>query len=321
MFRGIISNAQWRYRIAGAVLGIGFMSALAAQATPQPAPPGDPLAHFQSYDETSERRLDHGQWAAILSVIFQENTTSGEPQLEYGRLHARGRDMLASYLRVLQKIDVTALNRQEQLAYWLNLYNAASLNFVYDELIRQRSAAGQGAGKNPWAGKRLRVKTFYMGKKTPWVGKTLQVEGIRLSLNDIEHRILYAFWDPPIVMYGLSCPAKGCPALGQTPLKGSTVITQLEQAARKFIASDEGVRIDRGRLKTSELYGIHAQMFGGMSGVLSHIRKYADTERQVALDGVEGIYGEQFSWKLAGKEPPKKWTTPLNFISRGAGRL
>lgn len=307
--------------VAGIVLGLGFLISLPAHATPQPAPRAGPIAHFEAYSESGRRRLDHGRWAAILSAIFKEDARSGRGEIEYERLGRKGRRLLDGYIRRLQKVEVSALDRNEQLAFWLNLHNAASTKFLYDEFIRLRTPSRQSGARNPWKGKKLRVKKFYLGKGNPWAQNSIRVEGLSLSLNDIEYRILYPIWKMPVAMYGLSCPARGCPALRDQPFTGDAVMGQLKLAARRFVARRNCVSVAGGRLKVSELYGRHVESFGGVSGVLAHLRKHASPEKRAALEGVVRIHSEQFSWKLNGKEPPKQWALPQGTFNRGAGQF
>lgn len=305
----------------GIVLGLGFLLSLPASATPQPLALGNAITHFEAYSEAGGRRPDHARWAAILSAMFREDARSGRGEIEYERLGAKGRRLLAGYVRRMQKVEVSSLNRNEQLAYWLNLHNAASTKFLYDEFVRLRTPARQSGAQNPWRGKRLSVKKFYLGKGNSWAQKTLSVEGVKLSLNDIEYRILYPIWKMPVVMYGLSCPARGCPALRGQPFIGDAVLGQLKLAARQFVARKDCVSVRKGRLKASELYRRHKVLFGGEQGILAHLREYASPETRAALEGVGAIHSEQFSWKLNGKAPPKQWTLPQGTFNRGAGQF
>lgn len=245
-----------------------------------------------------------------------ENDSSGRRDIDYGRLNSTGSDLLDRYVRVLQKIRVTSLNDREQLAYWLNFYNAASLRFVFQEFRRMHAVSGEYSSRNPWSGKKLKVEPFFLGKSNPWKEKQFNVEGTDLSLNDIEHRILYALWDNSLVMYGLGCPARGCPTLANEPFTGEAVKAQLQLAAREFAGRKDCIKVKGGQLEVSSLYVWHSELFGGESGVLEHLRGAASPEIRTALSNVAKIHDDEFSWRLNGKPPPKSWSLPQGSLRR-----
>lgn len=215
--------------------------------TPQPAPQGGPIQVFQAHDATSEQRIDHRLWASILQAAIDKNQPKHDMRIDYGKLGPGADQALLSYLGTLQKVPVSALNRNEQLAYWLNFYNAANLSFVTGEfarLIQKRRFQNRSTSAKGSTGTiRLRVKSFYLGDKSPWAEKRFTVEGERLSLNDIEHRILTPLWNDPLVTYGLSCPARGCPPMPDMPYTGETVAAQLAEVAA-WLSGDQGAKFN-----------------------------------------------------------------------------
>lgn len=306
-------------RLAGFCLGLfalSVASSFQAAATPQPAPGADPIQQFAPGNHSGGRKLDHSHWAAILDAVVVRNDSTGRRQIDYGRLNKSGSDLLDRYVRVLQKIRVNSLNNREQLAYWLNFYNAASLRFVFDEFKRMHGISGEFSSRNPWTGKKLKVERFYLGKNNPWTERLFEVEGIALSLNDIEHRILYALWGNPLVMYGLSCPARGCPTLQPDPFVADAVEAQLKLAAREFASRKDSVELKGGQLEVSSLYVWHGGLFGGETGVIAHLRETASPDTSAALAGVAEIHDDDFNWRLNGKAPPKSWNMPQGTFRR-----
>lgn len=226
--------------LVGVVLAVALSAAANRSfATPQPAPEGGPIEAFRAHNENSAQRVDHRLWASILEAAINPNQPKHDMRIDYGKLGPGAHQALLSYLDTLQKVPVSALNRNEQLAYWLNFYNAAGLSFVTGEfarLIQKKRFQNRSTSAKGSTGKiRLRVKSFYLGDKNPWAEKRFTVDGERLSLNDIEHRILVPLWNDPTVTIGLSCPARGCPPLPDRPYTAETVAAQL--AAKRHIPS------------------------------------------------------------------------------------
>jgi hypothetical protein len=302
-----------RQHIACFVALLLSLSASAAWATPQPAPPGGPLTQFEAHDPNAEVSVYYDVWANILSTVMEEKAGRFEPN--YGGLGQTGRDAIDIVLTEWQGIRVTALGRDEQLAYWLNLYNLASLKIMFDTFTSMGKASQDIAGRNPWANDKFNVKRLYTADGNPWATPMLTVEGVSLSLNDIEHRILYAFWPAEQVMYGLSCPVRGCPDLPSKPYAPAVVNKQLAAAATRFVADPENAKLKGAAVRLSELYRWHQGVLGGEAKVLAHVIKLAGRR----LAGATSISGYDFDWKLAGKQPPASWTMPRGQMNRGAG--
>ena len=99
-------------------------------------------------------------------------------------------------------------SRDEQLAYWINLYNALTVKVILDHYpVKSILDIDISPG---W---------FSIG---PWGKKLVAVEGVEISLDDIEHRILRPIWRDPRIHYALNCAAVGCPNLLREAFTGAT---------------------------------------------------------------------------------------------------
>ena len=88
-------------------------------------------AKFSAANPASTQIVDHGAWQALLNAYV----TTGKDDLnrvDYARFKSEGAPKLKAYLAQLQKIDVASLNKREQFAYWVNLYNAATVDVILD---------------------------------------------------------------------------------------------------------------------------------------------------------------------------------------------
>lgn len=307
-----------RSRLAVSVAIFLFLAAPEALATPQPAPAGGPIAQFSAHDTNSSQALTYSLWARILDTVIAKDGKERN-QIDFAGLGPKGKEALDAFVADLTNVRVAQLNRNEQLAFWLNLYNAASLRAMLDQF----ASIGGGlelASRNPYASdtQRFNVKRVYTADDNPWTVRNLTVDAVTLSLNDIEHRILYAFWKPETVMYGLWCPMRGCPALNGAPFFGAQVEQQLGAAAQRYVADTDIVKVKGTAAEVSELYKFQLAALGGESGVLEHLRRNAGP-RQAELAAVTRIAGYDFDWKLAGKVPPPATQLPRGQMNRGAG--
>ena len=69
-----------------------------------------------------------------------------------------------------------------------------------------------------------------------------------VSLDDIEHRILRPVFTDARVHFGLNCASVSCPPLALEPYRADTLDAALDAAARRFLASAEGVVVDGGTM-------------------------------------------------------------------------
>jgi hypothetical protein len=290
------------------------------QASPLLTADRNPLAHFAANDPNSTQAISHRGWDRVLGIMFVQDDASGEALLDYGRLSPTARGVLKRYLTYLQTIQISNYSRDEQLAYWLNFYNAASFSQVYASL-EKGSKRMSSPGRNPHRKTGVKVKSLMLKSDGPWQGRQYKVEGRRLSLTDIEHRIVHGLWNDPSVMYGLSCPAKGCPALMPRAFKANSVRAQLAASAQQFISDENNVVVRRKRLRPSALYIWHHNLFPDKESVLAHLRQIGNDRLRRQLTGVVDVKGEQFSWKLNGKKPPEDFNQPVGIFSRGSGAV
>ena len=271
-------------------------------ATPQPAPPPGLFEPLASHIDGSSRYKSHRLWASILKTLYGNSNSIGDDTLDYGRLDTYLQQTLRSYLKTLQATNISILSRDEQLAFWLNFYNAASLAFTLEEFGRINDLDTMQSDK-PHHTPQIGVKEFYLAADSPWSQKVFEVNGMPLSLNDIEHNILYRFWDDPMVLYGLSCPAKGCPALPTRPFNGIEVHSQLEASARRFLNKMGNFNISGRTAEVSKLYEWHRDQFEDEAEVTTHLKTITGSR----AEPLEEISAYSFDWGIAGKAPEPGW--------------
>lgn len=174
--------------------------------------------------------------------------------------------------------------RAAAFAFWADLYNAVTLQVVL--------AA--------WPVRSIRTILPGPLDTGPWKAKRVTVEGRRLSLDDIEHAIMRPTFRDPRVHYAVNCASIGCPNLKRTPWTGANLEADLDAAARTFINSPRGVALrPDGRLTVSSIYRWFREDFGGNeAGVLAHLARYAQGDRQARLAAGARIGGDAYDWSI-----------------------
>lgn len=234
----------------------------------------------------SARTVDHEPWSQVLSGVSRQ-ARDGVIRVDYSML-IRGRparSVVDAYLRYLQSVKISQFNRNEQLAFWINLYNALTLWVVAEHYPIDSI---QDIDISPgW---------FSSG---PWGAELVVVEGERLTLDDIEHRILRPIWRDPRVHYAVNCASIGCPNLQPVAYTGANVDRLLTQGAIAYVNHPRGVSFDGSTLTCSKIYYWFDEDFGGSErGVIAHLLRYAAPELRQKLAKRASIDYYVYDWAL-----------------------
>ena len=160
------------------------------------------------------------------------------------------------------EISLNELSLDEQLAYWLNLYNTAML----EKLITHYPIRD--------------TEDLLFGSNSILEDEFLNVAGHKLSLNDIQQNIVFKKFGikKPIVMYGFYQGNIGSPNIRAEAYKGNKVYHQLVENAEEFVNSNRGTSIKRkNRLYASKYYEQVKPLFENFEKDLrEHLKDYAN---------------------------------------------
>ncbi len=220
------------------------------------APKADLWPYWQQSSKTSQAQISHQEWQQLLDSYL---VTQGENTLfHYRNVSTADKEKLKQYIQRLTKLDPLQYSKAEQYAYWVNLYNAITVDLILDNYpIKSITKLGG---------------LFSFG---PWDENVVVINGKNLTLNDIEHRILRPIWQDPRTHYAINCASLGCPNLQAKAFTAENTQTLLEHAAKSFINSKKGVTVQGDTAQISSIYDWFAIDFGGEAQVFNHIRKYA----------------------------------------------
>jgi hypothetical protein len=254
---------------------------------------GDPAQDlFRAPAEGSTEIVDHAPFDQLLQTYVKPGA-DGLNRVDYAALKKGGLQSLRSYIQTLEQVDPARLDRGEQFAFLANLYNAKTLEIVASRYpVKSIKDISLGGG----------VLASLAGG--PWKAKVVEIQGVELSLNDIEHGILRPIFKDPRVHYALNCASIGCPNLRTEAFTGAKLSQQLDSAARDYVNSNRGVRFENGRPVISSIYVWYEEDFGGTDqGVLDHLRRYAAPPLERRLAGVKSIEKHDYDWGLNDASP------------------
>jgi hypothetical protein len=228
---------------------------------------------------TATETIDHSVWGELLSK-YVKLSEDGVNRVDYAALKESDAAKLTGYLKALQAVEIEKYPKAEQFAFWVNLYNAATIDVILKnyplESIKDIGILGQG----------------------PWKDKTLKVSGRTLSLDDIEHGILRPVWKDVRIHYAVNCASIGCPNLATKAYTAETLEPMLEEAARAYINHPRGfARVD-GALVSSSIFDWYVDDWGDQKAVLDHARKYATPQTREMLGEATEIDSNDYDWSL-----------------------
>lgn len=226
------------------------------------------------------RPLPYQDWQQLLDKYLVV-ADSGIHLFRYGAVSSKDKQQLSQYIRELANIPPATLTKDQQMAYWINLYNALTVQLILDAYpVSSIKRVGS------W---------FNLG---PWDQDVVKVAGYQLSLNDIEHRILRPIWQDPRIHYAVNCASIGCPNLAKQAYRASQLEAMLEQQAQEFINHPRGVRIIKNQLHLSSIYHWYQDDFGTFSQLKQHLQQYASPALKQALATVSEHYEHDYDWSL-----------------------
>lgn len=249
----------------------------------QAVPKAELWAVWDQADEESTKTFDHALWQQLLAR-FVTPGDDGVNRVGYVALGAgNGLRTLTTYIEQQTALDPRYYNKAEQLGYWINLYNALTVQRVI---------------KYPKKGTILRMgaKFFSIG---PWNDKVATVAGEALTLNDIEHRILRPIWQDHRIHFAVNCASIGCPNLSVTAYDADNAQALLAMGEHAYINHPRGVthRANR-KLRLSSIFDWYRVDFGANEReILQYLSLHHETLGD-ALKNHTGSVKYDYDWDL-----------------------
>lgn len=198
---------------------------------------------FSAYNEASTTTVDTQPYQEIMAALsVSEN---GRTLVAFDVARAQALPFFRQYVNYLANVPVETLNRDEQLAYWLNTRNILLIQALAEERRITGFKRKRGTPDNPGS---------------YWTEKRITVSGVPLSLQDIEQDILFAGWDNDNIIFGLYQANEGGPALPRSPFIGNQVAAQLAEAGRRFVTSPRNLRVRGDAVRISTYFDWYASL-------------------------------------------------------------
>ena len=215
----------------------------------------------------SSVNLDHSGWTKLLQKHVD---TNGD--VNY-KAFKNDQKELDTYLNMLSenKPDNT-WSVQELLAYYINLYNAYTVDLILKNYPLQSIKDISG----------------------PWTKAIVPVGDVMMSLGGIEHSILRKMNEPRI-HFAINCASFSCPKLLNEAFTAEKINEQLDRITREFINSDKN-NISEESAQLSSILDWYEKdyLVHGIGSLREYVNQYSDIKIR---EGAK-ITFEDYNWNL-----------------------
>jgi len=190
--------------------------------------------------------------------------------------------------------------RDDELAYWINAYNAAAIATV----VRHYPIASVTDVRSPFP------LSLFSDKIGFFVLQPVKLGGRSTNLHELENAIRSRYREPR-VHFALNCASRGCPRLPRRAFEGRHLESRLDEEAQRFFAEDRNLAIDHAArvVQLSAILDwyeddfttwIAARRPGQGVGLLDYVALYAAPERRGDVERARGyrIRFVDYDWRL-----------------------
>ncbi|HET8830142.1 MAG TPA: DUF547 domain-containing protein [Pelobium sp.] len=186
---------------------------------------------------------------------------------------------LQNYIKSLTQVNTAKLNKNERTAFWINAYNALTI----DQIVKHYPVTSitKIAGGKVW------------DQALPY-----KFDGKSLTLNDIEKKILLGteLFDARI-HFAVNCAAVSCPTLINKAYTGSNVQEMLTKNTKSALSNPAFNKISSKSASISKLFDWYKADFVKAEGsVVNFINKYS----AIKINNQTKIDYLAYNWSLNG---------------------
>ncbi|MGV6830450.1 MAG: DUF547 domain-containing protein [bacterium] len=201
-------------------------------------------------DTLNSASFDHSQFNTLLQeyVSDQGNVNYKGIRNDWQSL----RDYIAS---LGNKMPNTDWSKDEKLAYWINAYNAMTIDLI----LRHYPVSSIKDIDNPW-----KQRFWKLGDK--WY-----------NLDEIEHQIIRKMGEPRI-HFALVCAAVSCPKLYNNAFTAENLESSLNTLTREFLADTSKNKITEDRIEISKIFQWFTKDFKQNGSLIDFLNKYTEVK-------------------------------------------
>jgi hypothetical protein len=216
---------------------------------------------------------DYSEYARLLETYVEEDG------VRYAQWVRNEADVIAlnTVLKQMGQTGLDGLSKDEQKAFYINLYNAAMVQAVLDHYPIKSV-------------KQIGLLPFSIFKKN-----FIPLGDDAVSLDHVEKGILLKQYFDPRIHFAVNCASESCPSLRAEPFIGARLDAQLDEQTRLFAMSARAARVDEVKRSVaySELFKWYADDFG-----VNNPAEFLNRYRESKLPRTASIAWIDYDWSL-----------------------
>lgn len=244
---------------------------------------------------TPVHAVDHSSWDQLLNKHVSWVRGGVASAVDYAGF-AQDRGKLKDYLGRLSDLEPNQykeMSRDEKLAFLINAYNA----FTVELILRHYPEVDS-------------IKEIGNLFRQPWEIEFFRLLGEKRTLNELEHKMIRARFNEPLIHFVINCASVGCPALRPEALTGDRLDQQMRDSVRRFLGDASRNRFGTAdnELHVSPIFKWYSEDFetsGGVKGFLAgHAKQLGDNEpeREKIRNGDYDLEYTEYNWDLNIRE-------------------
>lgn len=208
----------------------------------------------QGCTTTETTAQDHREWDRLLQ---KHVSPTGVVDYEGFR---KDRSQLDQYLKQLSGTSVKKLSSKEQKVFWINAYNAYTVQLILDNYPLKSIMDLKFRGKDAWS--------------HPFI----QIDGKRYTLNNIEHDILRKEFPDPRIHFAVNCASASCPKLANKAFDVSNIDSLMDSLTKAYINDKSQNKLSANSVKISEIFKWYQEDFVKSGTLIDFLNKYSTTK-------------------------------------------
>lgn len=233
---------------------------------PEPIKHETPSNQRNAAPSSKKPNLSHTIWNDLL-----KKHVSPSGKVDYAGIK-KEKDKLYEYMEILEaNPPQQSWDKNKQLAYWINVYNASSLKLIIENYP---------------------ITSITKVAEKPWDKSVVKIGNNLYTLNQIENEIIRPMFNEPRIHFAVNCGAKSCPKLLNEAYTSEKLDAQLDKVTRAFLNDKGANAISEKNVELSKIFEWYKDDFS--SGVIPFINKYSTTP---IGDNAKVSYKE-YDWNL-----------------------
>ena len=175
------------------------------------------IAPLLSSDNSNTAMIDYSLYQQFLQNNRKDNLPSGIAGFDYANISASDKALLKQHFAKMQAVNITQYNDDEQLAFWINLYNVVVLDMILEFYP---------------------IKAFTLievkSEQPVWKMQRAKMMDLALSLDNIQHDILREKFDDWRILNGLNIAAVSSGPWQEKPFTGTDISAQLDAHTKQL---------------------------------------------------------------------------------------